>query len=236
MKGNTKQLISLFLNIVIVILTFVGIYLTFFVRTKDGYFLTKGISNFKYFTVLSNVFCGAVALIYLIELTTRRADKSKATDKSKGIGKSKATDKYLCVIRILKVMAVTAVGLTFVQIIAFLGPLYGYAKMYKGANLYFHLIIPILAMADYIVTDLGDIPFRDTICGIVPTLLYGVIYYINIIINGIGEWPNGNDWYGFMNWGMPGAIAIMAGSLFVSFLIGCILRKLNSICATRQLP
>ncbi|MCR5837396.1 MAG: hypothetical protein K6G88_12905 [Lachnospiraceae bacterium] len=224
MKGNTKQLISLFLNIVIVILTFVGIYLTFFVRTKDGYFLTKGISNFKYFTVLSNVFCGAVALIYLIELITRRADKSKATG------------KYLCVIRILKVMAVTAVGLTFVQIIAFLGPLYGYAKMYKGANLYFHLIIPILAMVDYIVTDLGDIPFRDTIWGIVPTLLYGVIYYINIIINGIGEWPNGNDWYGFMNWGMPGAIAIMAGSLFVSFLIGCILRKLNSICATRRSP
>jgi len=60
-----------------------------------------------------------------------------------------------------------------------------------------------------------------------PALVYGACYLANILINGRGEWPNSNDWYGFMNWGFGVSIVIFAVIVFVSWSVSCLLRWIN---------
>ena len=58
-------------------------------------------------------------------------------------------------------------------------------------------------------------------------LVYGAVYLANIGINGIGEWPETNDWYLFLSWGYPTGILIFAIICLVTWLIGLMMRKLN---------
>ena len=53
------------LNIIMVIFALIGIVLMV-TGKEDGTLQSTGIENFKYYTVLSNVFCGIVAGLYLI--------------------------------------------------------------------------------------------------------------------------------------------------------------------------
>ena len=49
----------------------------------------------------------------------------------------------------------------------------------------------------------------------------------NIIINGIGEWPYTNDWYGFARAGLQWSPIVFAAMLLVTWLIAAVLRWLN---------
>ena len=63
---------------------------------------------------------------------------------------------------------------------------------------------------------------------VIPPLVYGTIYLLNNVINGIGEWPDTNDWYLFLAWGYPVGLCIFAGIGLVTWLIGYILRKASA--------
>ena len=185
---NMRKVLSAALNILILLLGVIGIYLTFFTADEDGVLLTKGLANLKYFTVLSNIFCIAVSFRTLISRKTMPSA--------------------------LRLTSVSAVFLTFAVIAFFLAPAYPDLNMYKGANLIFHLIIPLLALGEFFVTEIpGKIPLRDTFIAALFSLVYGTFYVINILVNGIGEWPSSNDWYGFLNWGY------MAGALIFLFIV-----------------
>ena len=123
--------------------------------------------------------------------------------------------------------AAAAVGLTFMVVMVFLGPLYGYPMMFTGANLFFHLLIPIAAMAEIIFLSDTGFTRRDNRLTILPPLLYGTGYLGNNIINGIGEWPDTNDWYSFLAWGYPMGIVIFAVICAVAWLLGLMLRQLQ---------
>ncbi|MBR1855320.1 MAG: hypothetical protein IJ794_19630 [Lachnospiraceae bacterium] len=198
--------IAMILNILIVIFTVIGLLIMLFRNADNGLLLSKGFHNLKYYTVLSNLFCGIVAVGWLVGLRIPRG----------------------------KLMAAAAVALTFFQIAAFFGPLYGYGKLYQGSNFFFHLIVPVLAMAEYVVTDQGEVRLRDTVIAAVPTVVYGCLYLVNIGINGVGEWPDSNDWYGFLNWGLPVGIGIFAGIVAVNVVLACVLRKLNLLLHKRS--
>ena len=71
----------------------------------------------------------------------------------------------------------------------------------------------------------GDVNPGDNALALIPSILYAVYYVVNMVLNGVGEWPDTNDWYGFLNWGIPGAIGIAAGIFAVTYVIGLILRK-----------
>jgi hypothetical protein len=58
-------------------------------------------------------------------------------------------------------------------------------------------------------------------------VIYGVFYLGNNIINGIGEWPDTNDWYFFLAWGYPVGILIFAVICGVIWLLGLAMRKLH---------
>ncbi len=196
--------VSFILNILIVILTIIGIVVMFAINVPIGGLISYGFENFKYYTVLSNVASGVVAAVYLF-----RKDKDGISGR----------------LISAKLMSVSAVTLTFLIIALFLGPIYGHAMMYRGSNVFFHLIVPILAMIEFVILDTGNkIPFRYAVYSMIPTIIYGVCYALNLFLNGIGQWPETNDWYGFVNWGYPVGFAIFGMIILATFATACLLR------------
>ena len=167
-----------------------------------------GLENLKYFTLQSNLLAGLAALLWII-CFAKNADEKKMHS-----------------VEILKYAAAVSVGLTFITVMGFLGNLYGYAMMLSGANLGFHLIVPVLALWE--ICGLCDTKFtkKDNLLAVLPMILYGIGYMLNCIINGIGEWPDMHDWYGFLQWGYPVGAAIFAFLILLSWLIGFAIRKI----------
>ena len=200
-----------YVNIFLVAATFGSWLAVFFFGT--GSLVQNGIGSLKYFTMLSNLFAGAVAIAWLANTRNGGADGS-------GCRASERIER-------LKYIAAASVGLTFAVVAGFLGPLYGYKEMFSGFNLPLHLIAPLTAMAEIIFLTDTEYTRRDNILAVIPPFLYGVAYLANIIINSRGEWPDTNDWYWFFAWGYPVGMLIYAGILAVTWLIGLMLRKLQ---------
>ena len=208
MSNSKKPSFELILNLIIAGLTIVGIVLMLMGNSEEGALQTSGIGNFKFYTVLSNVFCGLVAAVYLVFILLK-----------------KDTDK----IRVLKLAAVCGVAITFAVVAFMFGPLYGFPQFYKRGNLFFHLLEPLAAMAEFIFIRRKKIPFKYTVISAVPTLLYGIGYMTNILINGVGgPWPDTNDFYAFLSWGWPVGIAIFAVITLSAFGVACIFRTISN--------
>jgi len=214
MNDRKREKTALLLNVLIVVFAVAGTILMLFFRSNDPTLQSKGVANLKYFTVLSNEACGIVAVICLVLRLRGKRQPMLA-----------------------KLTAAAAVGLTFLTIAAFLGPLYGMLKMYRGANFFFHLILPLTAMAEFVLSsdeeveeestgtsESREIPFGWTFFSMIPVLAYGAAYLTNILVNGVGVWPDTNDFYGFVNWGLPIGIGIFAVLLLVTWGIACALR------------
>lgn len=197
------------LNIRIIINLFIAIivpyaWLKMVFTTSEGVLVTGGLRSLKFFTILSNLLEGFASLMYLIN---GNKDKRK--------------------LNVLKYVAATSVGLTFLTVLVFLGPLFGYRFMFIGVSFWLHLIVPVLAMVEYVVFNNCKMNLKDNMMAVVPMLMYGVFYLGNIMINGVGEWPHSNDWYGFVSWGMPIGIVIFFVIIAVTYGIGLVLRKMN---------
>ena len=209
MKTERKRKIAFILNLLVIAFAVIGTILMLFFRGNNEELLAEGIENYKYFPVLSPEFCGIIAVVSLVWSLRGKPQPMLA-----------------------KLMAAAAVGLTFLVIIAFLGPLYGLLKMYRGANFFFHLILPLTAMAEFVLCP-GDaaepvtIPFWWTFLTMIPVAVYGAFYLGNCMINGIGEWPHTNDFYGFLNWGLPVGLVIFAGIMLAIWGIACVLRAVR---------
>lgn len=199
-------------NILLVVLTF-GSWLTvFFFGT--GSLVQNGIGSLRYFTMLSNLFASFTAVAWLI--SSGRSEDGRA---------SKRVER-------LKYIAAASVGLTFATVMGFLGPIYGYREMLSGFNLPLHLIAPVIAMAEIIFLSDTAYTRKDNLLAIIPPLLYGLVYLANILINGMGEWPDTNDWYFFFAWGYRVGVIIYISLLVVTWLIGFLMRKLQrKVCA-----
>ena len=199
-----RKKIVVVLNILMVICLVTGLAIMVLRSGSEGELLTSsGWANLKYYTVLSNIFCGVIAAVFLLLR-----------------GK---TPGWLMT---LKLAAAASVAVTFLVVACFLGVLYGHRYMYLGSNLFFHLILPLLGMIEFCLLE-ETISFRKTFLASIPTLLYGSVYLGNILINGTGEWPNTNDWYGFYLWGLGVALVIFAGIALTSWGVACLLRFIN---------
>ena len=199
-----EKILHYVINVIIVILVVVSLYMTMTYRSEYMEFRMRGTMSLRYFTVQSNLFAGIVALLALFY-------QGKAS-------------------KVLKLMSATATGLTFAVVLFFLGPLYGLGRMYKNANLFFHLIVPLICMVDYFF--LSDEPnkMKWKVLSAVPTLIYGLGYVLNILINGMGgRYPSNNDFYMFLRWGWGVAFLIFVGIILLSFGIACLLSTVNGI-------
>ena len=204
-KRRTQEIIF---NLIIVILTVIGIVLMVTGKSEEGALQSSGIENFKFYTVLTNVFCGLIALIFLVLLIAK-----KNTD----------------MLAAFKLAAVCGVAITFAVVAFMFGPLYGYPQFYKRGNLFFHLLEPLVAIVEFILIRRKKLPFKYTVIAAVPTLLYGIGYMTNILINGVGgPWPDTNDFYAFLSWGWPVGIAIFAVITLSAFGVACIFRAISN--------
>ena len=208
MNKRTHSKAEILFNAVIVIFTVIGVILMLTGKPEEGALQASGIENFKFYTVLTNVFCGAVAAVYLVCLLINRG-----------------TDRIVS----LKLGAVCGVAMTFAVVAFMFGPLYGYPQFYKRGNLFFHLLLPLAAMAEFVVVRRKRIPFKHTVIAAVPTFIYGCCYMLNILINGIGgKWPDTNDFYAFLSWGWPVGILIFAMITLSAFALACLFRAISN--------
>ena len=171
------------------------------VVSGEGTLASTGLSSLKYFTVLSNLLEGFACLYWL----AGKGAKGKR----------------------LKFVATVAVSITFLVVMTFLGPLYGYPFMFEGANLWLHLLVPVGAILEQIFLSKGTFDRKDMLFAALPDLFYGTGYLGNILMNGVGEWPDTNDWYSFMMWGYPGAAVIYGGLVLISLALGLLFRKVR---------
>ena len=206
-KMSKKKIVRVFINLIIIgLVLFAYIFMTL---RKGGELSSTGVAALKYFTVESNLFAGLTSIIWIAYTFTKRKNNQ--------------------VIERLKYISAVSVFLTFIVVVAFLAPLYGFDKMYTNANLYFHLIVPILAVVDFVFFSECSFTKKDNILCIIFPLIYGVFYILNILINGIGKAPNYNDWYGFLNWGIATGAIIFILILLLVLLLGLLIRITHKI-------
>ncbi len=201
-----KRQIRFSANILIAILVFMGWTLTFV--TVSEILCVIGFENLKFFTVLSNLFEGLVSLLWIITYTVTK-------------GK---TFRWL---EILKYIAAVSLFVTMLVVLVFLVPLYGVLGMYKNANLLFHLIIPLIAVLEAMFLSDSDFSWKENLLVIIPPALYGIGYFINIRVNGIGFGSETNDFYAFLTWGYPVGVLIFVSTLALAFVLGLAIRLLR---------
>ncbi len=167
---------------------------------------TNGIGSLRYFTVLSNLFSGIVCAVYFVTC---------------GLLCNEASTWLLT----LKLVATASVTLTFTTTLAVLTPMYGFKKLYVGANFWMHLILPLLAIIDCcFFVPVSTLPFWYTALGIIPAAIYGAWYLTMLHIHGVEENGIVYDFYGFLRWGSsPLTITIVALVMFATMWINTLL-------------
>ena len=197
-----RKKISRLLSGLIVLLTAIGTVITL-TNTKEGVLTVYGAENLKFFTVESNLLVGIVHLISLL------CDASWSGQR-------------LWLER-LNYVATVAVSLTFTVVVVIFGPGVGYAEMFKDANLFFHLIIPVLAALSFCVFHRNRrIPMGETALALIPTVLYGLYYTGVLLVRGI-HFPE-TDWYGFASGGAAGSVITAAVILLITWVLALLLR------------
>ena len=160
---------------------------------RHGALSAEGLQSLRYFTVLSNLLQGGVSLACLWGV---------------GVGR-------------WKYVSAVSVALTFFVVLLLLGPAYGYDSMYVDANFWFHLIIPILAMANFLIVDReGVFSLRDSLFTLIPMLAYSLFYVGNLLVNGVRD----NDWYGFAKNGPRSAVAAFLIMLCLNWILALLMR------------
>jgi hypothetical protein len=128
--------------------------------------------SFRYFTILSNLFCAFTALILLLCEFFGALPAWAAT---------------------LKYMGTVAVALTFFVVLLFLWPSLGSIQgLWDGPELFLHFVTPLLAVLSFLFYEKQGLSAWIIPLGLVPVLLYGWLYLNRVVI--AKTW---RDMYGF---------------------------------------
>ena len=211
-----KDIVRIVVNGVLAV-TFFTVWILSFFFWRDSTLGGSGWSDLKYFTVESNLLVGVVSVLWLVFRFVKGKD---------------ALPKWLTY---LKYLSAASVFVTFSVVVLFLGPVYGYGRMYYGSNLFFHLLIPLAAIAEFALFEEGEITFRASFSAVIPPVIYGIGYLVNCLVNGIGSWETvRNDWYSFLEWGYPVGIVIFFVIAAIAWGLGLALRAMNK--AGKRIP
>ena len=213
MRGLPRRdRLSAILNIAIVAFVLAGVTVLFLRKVGDGKSLTAvGVKNIKYYTVQSNLLCAFVSAYYLV---------------LKFAKKRKIPDSFVC----LKLAATATISITFLVTLCILGPNYGYERLYRNQGFVFHLVVPLMAVADFWLLDTKGtrMKARYTWMSTFPTVVYGFGYIWNLVRHGLStKFPDPNDFYKFTTYGYSVAILVFAGIIFASYLMASLFRLVN---------
>ncbi len=154
---------------------------------------------FRYFTIQSNALCAISSAVVLF-------------------GRISGKMGYFAYG--LKYMGTVAVMVTFLTVVLFLGPTQkNYDVLLTGPELHLHLTVPLLALVSYLVRDKMYMPFGCVILGVLPVILYGILYLKKVVFTeGDDRWE---DFYGF-NAGGRWAISFTA-MLVATFILSSVM-------------
>ena len=195
------------------------IFILFTVWSVTDMFFSVGSGNmqvsrsviFRYFTVDSNILC-AISCGFSVWFMIQALRREKG-----GIPKA---------VMLFRFAGTSAVTVTMMTVLLFLGILYGYPAMFAGWNLWLHLLGPLLAILSFVWLERdGSAPEkRDLFLAALPVIVYGGVYLAMVILIGRdrGGWP---DFYGF-NLGGRWYLSYL-GMITGTLLIGAVLRKLR---------
>ncbi|MBQ1288051.1 MAG: hypothetical protein IIZ28_02305 [Erysipelotrichaceae bacterium] len=180
-------------------------WLNMFFFANGNLLSSRGLQSLKYFTILSNLLEAFACLWWLF----RRNE-------------------------VLKFTASVAVMLTCIVVLVFLGPMFGYRAMFAGPNLWFHLLVPLTALAEVLFLVNRTYSKKEIFLASLTMAVYGIFYLGNILINGIGQRPASNDWYGFLTWGYPVGVLIYFTIWGTTYLIGAFISFINDLYDRRH--
>jgi len=217
---NKKMKISFIINILLSIMTVIALIISIsgfkFMYGYEPYPELIGVPIYSYYTVQSNVFMGIVSFVF--------------ANREYQILKGKKKEIPL-IYYIFKMVATVAVSLTFFVVFAIFGFMSkgGHAPLLRNSYLFFHLIIPIVSILNYVIFEKTNIiKFKHIFYGLLPTFLYEIYYVINIIMN----MKNGTislrqDWYSFAQNGILITILVAPLMLGITFCLSLVIWKLN---------
>ena len=204
-KDIKKILIAAIINGVIFVLVLVG-WILMLLGVGQGQLASLGLGSLRYFTVLSNLYMGLIALIMAIYGFLSIINKKNLLP-SWGMA--------------LSLSSVSSVSITFLVVIFFLAPLSAtnggsYFDMFQGPNLILHLFAPLLSIVNYLFF-LNQTPLKKhcAFVSVIPVLAYGIFYIINFYVHWTDSLGN-YDWYSFLGDGAPWRVCL----LIVLFVIG----------------
>ena len=154
---------------------------------------------FRFFTVLSNVLCAVSCLVVV-------------SFRIVGI--------LPVWVQLFKYMGTVAVTVTLLTVLLFLGPfVYDYKTLLTGGDLWLHLICPALALVTYFIWDQPHAPFWTVIFGVLPVILYGILYLYRVVLA-----PEEKRWEDFYSFNKDGKWPIAFGAMVAAtFVISVIL-------------
>ena len=90
------------------------------------------------------------------------------------------------VLAILKAAAVLMLTVTMLVVIFVLAPQFGWRVLFDlGGMIFLHLIVPLLAITDYLfLSDMDALDRRDVLCSLIPMAIYAVGILTVLIIAG----------------------------------------------------
>ena len=186
-------IVSIVLNFLAFVLTGVGLFIMLKGIDADEHLAADGWGSIKYFTVQSNLLYGIYAGIFAVaELIYGSPETIPAA------------------MYILKYIFTVGVTLTMLTVLLYLGPVVekSYPPMFKGANLYFHLFIPLLGLVSFCFFDKAAvISLPQVFLGLIPFGGYAVYYAINALSHAEnGHVSEKYDWYFFLSHGVNKAV------------------------------
>ena len=132
---------------------------------------------FRYFTTQSNVLCAVSCLLAALFRLGGEVPQS---------------------LLLLRYAGTAAVTVTMLTVLLFLGPfVYGYEELFKGPDLYLHLICPAASIASFFLWDKPDMAPEDMLLGVLPVALYGMLYLRHVIYTPEPSERHWEDFYGF---------------------------------------
>ena len=183
-----------------------------------GVLTTSGAEMFKFFAIDSNVLMGVIALFTALQL--RQVIRGQREDLSTA-----------CYVWYLA--GTVGVTLTMLVTVFFLeptmAPQFGLFALFAGSNFLLHLFNPLLAIVTFTVFEkTRKIPFRHTLTGIVPMVLYAVFYLANCMRHAVnGMVDIAYDWYGFLAGGVKTVWIVIPVIFLFTWLISIALWRLN---------
>jgi hypothetical protein len=209
---TSRQKASLVLDIIIAVMVFYAWARMIFQWGDNGTISAGGFRNLRYFTVLSNLLMAAASILNIVyTIIALKLNKEIPSWVSK-----------------LRYAGASAVALTLLVVLLFLWPVFHVPGLYSGANLFMHLIIPIMGGLSFVLGGTETLKLKESFISVVPMLIYGAWYIGNNAINGIGEWPDTNDWYGFLSWGWGPGLIIFAVLILMTWGVALIMRYIHN--------